>query len=143
MNELPRKAASRAASRRAARASFLLFFAIAAGCDSGGHDRYVPPAEKARAAVEAVLSAWKAGEPHLTVTSLDTPVDLYDARRQAGQKLEDFRILEEVAGGEHPSFRTSLRFAGKPKEEETTYLVIGINPLNVFRAEDYKRATGT
>ncbi len=68
--------------------------------------------------------------------------DLYDARRQAGQKLEDFRIVGEVPGGEHPSFRAILRFAGKPKEEETTYLVIGISPLNVFRSEDYKRATG-
>ena len=142
MNDKPRKFPSPAALRPAARVSYLFLLAIAAGCGGGGHERYVPPAEKARAAVEAVLSAWKAGEPHLTVTSLDTPIDLYDARRQAGQKLEDFRILEEIAGGEHPAFRASLRFAGKPKQEETTYLVIGINPLNVFRTEDYKRATG-
>ena len=78
----------------------------------------------------------------MTVTANEVSVDLFDARRQAGQKLEDFKVVEEVTGGEHPAFKTTLRFAGKAADEETTYLVIGIDPLNVFRAEDYKRTTG-
>jgi len=120
----------------------LLLALFTVGCGGESHERYIPPSEKARAAVEAVLSAWKAGEPLMTVTANDVSVDLFDARRQAGQKLEDFKIVEEVAGGEPPAFKATLRFAGKAAEEETTYLVIGIDPLNVFRAEDYTRATG-
>lgn len=122
--------------------SLVLLAVTLSGCGGESHDRYIPPGEKARGAVEAVLSAWKAGEPPKTVSSQGIAVDLYDARRRDGRKLADFKILEEVAGGEHPSFRVSLKFADKPQEEETTYLVIGIDPLNVFRAEDYTRATG-
>lgn len=127
---------------RRLRYGLLLVAALSAGCDGGSHERYIPPAEKARGAVEAVLSAWKAGEPNKTVTANGASVDFYDARRRDGRKLADFKIVEEVPGGEHPSFKASLKFADKPQEEETTYLVIGIDPLNVFRAEDYKRATG-
>lgn len=116
--------------------------ALFAGCGGGGHERYNPSADNARAAVEAALSAWKAGEPHMTVTANDVSVDLYDARRKAGEKLEEYKIIEEVKGGEHPTYRATLRFKGDPREGETTYFVVGIDPLNVFRAEDYKRATG-
>jgi predicted small lipoprotein YifL len=120
-----------------------------AGCGGEGHERYIPPADTARTAVEAALSAWKAGEPLRTITTHTPPVDFYDARRQAGKKLEDFQIVEEIPGDPYPSFKVKLRLAGKKpgpagkaQEDETTYLVVGIDPLQVFRKEDYAQPKG-
>lgn len=133
----------------------LTFFAAAAllsaslaGCGGEGHERYIPPADKARSAVEAALSAWKAGEPLRTITNHTPAVDFYDARRQSGKKLEDFQIIEEIPGDPYPSFKAKLRLAGKKQgkpekqEDETTYLVLGIDPLQVFREEDYAQPKG-
>jgi hypothetical protein len=115
---------------------------LMAGCGGDSHERFIPAADQARSAVDAALSSWKAGEPHKTLTNHKPPVDLFDARRQAGKKLEEFHIAEEVRGQQHPTFKVKLRLAGEKQDEETTYIVIGIDPLLVFRAEDYKKASG-
>jgi hypothetical protein len=120
----------------------LISLGFIAGCSTASHDRYIPPTDRARSAVEAALSSWKAGEPLKTITTHTPPVDFFDARRQAGKKLESFHIVGEVTSQEHPAFKVDLRFAGEKEHEETTYIVIGIDPLLVFRAEDFKKASG-
>ena len=128
---------------------FLLSFAAAlgvvallVGCGADSHERYIPATDQARSAVEAALSSWKAGEPHRTIISHTPPVDLFDARRQAGKKLASFQLVEEVPGQDRPTFKVKLRLAGERRDEETTYIVIGSDPLLVFRAEDFKKASG-
>ncbi len=116
--------------------------ALLVGCGAESHERYIPGTDQARSAVEAALSSWKAGEPHQTIKSHTPPVDLFDARRQAGKKLADFHIVEEVTGQDRPTFKVTLRLAGEQRDEETTYVVIGSDPLLVFRAEDFKKASG-
>lgn len=109
------------------------------GCQGATHDKYVTETTDARGALEAGLAAWASGEPHQTVKSFTTPVDVYDARWRKGDKLERFEIVEELPGDPHPSFRVKVHFSGKDQEEETTYLVMGIDPIMVYRSEDYHR----
>jgi hypothetical protein len=116
--------------------------ALLSGCGGNSHDEYLPGASQAREAVEAALAEWKSGKPHETVRTLDTPIDMFDARWRDGQKLESFEITEELPANPHPSFKVRMRFAGSLQDEESTYLVMGIDPLLVFRSEDYERATG-
>jgi hypothetical protein len=113
-----------------------------AGCGGQSTDRYIPQREKARRAIEAALAAWKSDAPRKTISSFETPIDLYDARWRDGRKLESFEVLEELPADPHPAYRVSLRFGGKDQDEQSTYLVMGIDPILVFRSEDYHRATG-
>lgn len=110
------------------------------GC-GGGTARYVPAAATAREALQTALTTWQSGTAHGPIASSKPEINVFDARWQAGKKLESFEILEEIAGQEHPQFKVRLQLAGQP-EETLTYRVVGIDPLNVFRDADYQRATG-
>ena len=115
---------------------------LSLGCGGGGSmSRYVPTSTTARKAVETALETWKSGAAHGPITSSKPAIDVFDARWQAGGKLESYEILEEVKGEEHPQFKVRLQLAGQP-EETLNYRVIGIDPLLVFRDADYKKASG-
>lgn len=116
--------------------------AIVCGCGGQSHDQYVPESSQARQALEAALNAWKDGKPHEPIRTSDPPVEMYDARWRDGQKLESFEVAEELSPDPHPAFKVRMRFAGSLQDEESTYFVMGIDPLLVFRSEDYNRATG-
>lgn len=111
------------------------------GCRRNSTDRYRPTNATAKKAIETALSTWKEGAKHGPITSVSPNLNVFDARWQAGSRLEDFRILEEVTGKQHPQFKVKLKIEGKP-EETIEYLVVGIDPLLVFREADYKRASG-
>jgi hypothetical protein len=123
------------------------FLLCAAGCltgcgNGGATQRYVPETATARGAVEAALTAWKNGEPHQTIKTFETPIDVFDARWRGGKKLESFEIVGEGPADPHPTYRVKLRFTGTGKDEEDTFLVVGIDPILVFRSEDYHRDAG-
>lgn len=111
------------------------------GCGGSGTARYVPTSSTARKALETALETWKSGAAHGPITSSKPTINVFDARWQAGGKLESYTIIEEVEGEEHPQFTVRLQLAGQP-EETLAYRVIGIDPLLVFRDVDYKKATG-
>ena len=107
------------------------------GC--GSNSRYIPAASTARDALQTALAAWQSGTAHGPIESSKPVINVFDARWQAGKKLESFEIVEEIAGQEHPQFKVRLQLKGQP-EETPTYHVIGIDPLNIFRDVDYQRA---
>jgi len=111
------------------------------GCGGESTARYIPAAAKARDGLETALGTWRSGASHGTITTSAPTIDVYDARWQSGKKLESFEILEEITGQEHPQFKVRLKLAGQP-EETTTYRIIGIDPLLVFRDADYQKTTG-
>ena len=111
------------------------------GCQSKSVENYKPASETSRKAIENALNHWKAGNSHGPITGLTPPINVFDARWQTGSKLESFEILDEVKGKQAPCFRVKLKLAGK-KEETTEYLVVGIDPLLVFRDVDYAKASG-
>ncbi len=112
------------------------------GCSSKPTSAYIPPSSAAKAALERSLSAWKSGTPHGTLHDKAPAIDVFDSRWQAGRKLESYSIGSEIAGEPHPTFNVTLRVEGDEREEETSFHVVGIDPLHVFRDADFKKATG-
>jgi hypothetical protein len=120
----------------------LLLFTIAmSGCASDRTTDYIPSSNDARKALETALHAWQSGAPYEPITSSSPTLNVFDARWQAGQKLEKFEIVEELPGKERPEFQVRMQLAKKP-EETLTYIIVGIDPLLIYRDADYQRATG-
>jgi hypothetical protein len=120
---------------------FSLMLVAPIGCGDGGEAKYIPSETTAREALEVALTAWKEGKSHGTITSWNTPIDAYDARWRDGKKLEAFEVVREEMLEEKKAFVVKMKLVDE-KEQEVTYLVIGNNPLMVFRREDYEKASG-
>ena len=131
----------RTTSQRLLSVAFLTLTLLVLGC--GASDRkYIPSQSTARGALEAALKAWKSGAAHGTVKSFQVPVETFDARWQAGKKLEQFEILREEPSEGPKTFVVKMKLADDKEEQEVTYLVLGKDPLLVFRKEDYNKASG-
>ena len=66
-----------------------------------------------------------------------------DFEWKSGKKLVGFSIGKELPSTEGPKqFAVQLKFQGEPKPVDTTYFVVGLDPLWVFRDRDYQRAAG-
>jgi hypothetical protein len=62
-------------------------------------------------------------------------VHVTDTFRKPGEKLIDYRILGEVPSERKRCLAVELRFEPE-RAERTRFLVVGIDPLWVFRQED-------
>jgi hypothetical protein len=120
-----------------------ILVATVAGCGGGGGTtRYVPDEAPAQSALETALQAWQSGEDYGPIESSTPAINIVDARWQSGAKLESFEVLDAGAEGDGPrQFQVRMKLAGQP-EETVTYLVVGIDPLHIFREQDYQKATG-
>jgi hypothetical protein len=117
-----------------------LLVGLQAGCGRGdGYARYVPEPQLAERALEAVLQAWQAGQPAGELRLADPPlnVQVADAGRLPGQRLVGYEILGEVSAEGPRSLMARLQLAEPAEEREVTYYLVGIDPLWVFRQEDY------
>jgi hypothetical protein len=103
---------------------------------------FTPPADNARRALEAALAHWKAGNAPTGIPGKSPAIEVLDSKWKAGQKLLEFEVLEEDVPGAGPRrFRVRLT-PSKGPPQEVHYLVIGIDPIWVYRDEDYKRLAG-
>lgn len=119
----------------------MLAFALT-GCGGGKSDqRYVPQSMSARSAVETALKSWQAGGAYDTIKTGTPQVQPYDSRWQAGQKLKSFEIVREVPNEGPKKFEVRVELEGAEPVNDV-YLVVGIDPLNVFREQDYQKASG-
>jgi hypothetical protein len=120
-----------------------LLAALAAGCGTSGGNRspdaFVPPVETARSALEASLRAWRGGHPAGPAEASGTRVEVWDSERDPARPLKSFEILGPVDADRARGFAVRLAFDGPPEEEVVRYLVLGQDPLWVFRQEDYER----
>jgi hypothetical protein len=119
---------------------------LLAGCSkTGGRvEDFTPPGEKARQALEAGLNHLQGGNPPGAVPGTSPRVEIVDTRWKAGQ-LRAFEVLGEDAPSADSSvprfFRVRLTPASGPPQE-VRYAVFGIDPLLVYREEDYKALSG-
>jgi hypothetical protein len=106
---------------------------------STGYERYVPEAAQAQEALEQVLAAWKKGEPVGPLKSNSSPitVQVADSTRRPGQRLVDYKVLGEVSGEGPRTFVVQLQLDNPAAQREVRYYLLGIDPLWVFRQEDY------
>lgn len=116
--------------------------AALAGCGGNSAESYVPPSSSAQAALELALEAWKAGQPAEPVGKLPTgaTVRAIDMDWAAGRRLTAYEIVQELPQTAElgpRQFAVKLTLEGSPQPTLATYLVVGIDPLQVFRDKDY------
>ena len=116
----------------------LTIAAFCCGCSPAPDpNRFVPASELAHAALEAVLVDWQARLPCGMVTRLPVQVYPIDNQRKKGQELAGFEILGEVAQPGVRCFAVRLKFQNSAEEAKVRYVVYGIDPLYVYRQEDF------
>jgi hypothetical protein len=113
-----------------------------AGCRSTSTDRYVPESERAREVLTAALDAWKSGKPVGHVDHAPS-IEVVDSRWRAGDKLSGYEISGEDTTPEgHRRFSVKLTMQQPAGTQEARFVVFGIDPLWVYREEDYKKLSG-
>lgn len=122
---------------RIERFSFVLVFLTGImGC--GNDTAPLPKADVARGSLEAGLTAWKEGRPASSLTDGKPAIDFVDYQWKAGKKLSAFTIgADETAEGTH-AIAVGLTIDGQP-EKQVQYMVLGLDPVHIFRDEDYAR----
>ena len=99
------------------------------------NESYVPSAAQAEAALRAVCEAWRQDVPPGMIPGATPAVYITDTFRKPSEKLVDYRILGEVPSDRKRCIAVELRFEPE-RAERTRFLVVGIDPLWVFRQED-------
>ncbi len=107
-----------------------------AGCGNSA-DRYIPSVDRAKEVLTTCLDDWKRGLPAGPVSNTNSTVFVVDSQRRDRPVLADYEILGEVPGNAPRCLAVRLRWADPAKEERTRYVVVGIDPLWIFRQEDY------
>jgi hypothetical protein len=113
-------------------------FIFLPGCGKTRTDaEFVPSVQQSDVALKAVLEGWKAGQPSGPVPGTSPQVHVTDSSRVPGQVLEDYQILGEVPGNAPRCLAVRLKLANPGEERRERYVVVGIDPLWVFRHADY------
>ncbi len=121
--------------------STLPFFAMAVvmlfGCNRT-NEEFIPAPEVAESALVQVLEAWKSGQAAGEVPNTKPVVFATDTNRRESQMLREYEVLGETPGGSGRTYVVVLKLENPIEEIKTTYIVVGIDPLWVFRREDYE-----
>jgi len=113
------------------------------GCGKTGKvEDFTPGADTARKALTAALDHWVAGNKPGTVPGTKPAVEVVDTPWKGGQKLKSYEILSESAQGSGPRTFNVRLTPDKGSSIETQYMVIGIDPLWVYRKEDFAKLSG-
>lgn len=120
---------------------------LLAGCGGNSAESYVPPSNAAQEALQIALEAWKGGQPADPAGKLPSgaTVRAIDGDWTEGKRLSAYEIVKELpqtAEVGPRQFTVKLTLEGTPQPIETTYLVVGIDPLQVFRDKDYDKYFG-
>jgi hypothetical protein len=117
-----------------------LFIALLSG-SCGGTQRnedFVPSDTAARQALETYLSAWQRGEREVAIANTTPQVMASDSLRASGRSLSGFTVVGPVAGDAARCFAVRLSLTSPTEEMRERYVVIGLDPLWVFRYPDYE-----
>jgi hypothetical protein len=116
---------------------------VLAACTSRKASDFIPKEAQSREALTTALTAWKKGEKWQKIPAGKSIIEALDNKWRAGQQLADFQILEADPAGEGPQWFTVKLVMKKPAGElKVRYVVVGIDPLWVYREEDYKKSSG-
>lgn len=119
-----------------------IVLAMCAGCaktDDPSLPLPVPALEPSRNALKVALDAWKSGRriagPPIGANPAVGVVDTLQAERP----LRDYKILGAMGTlAEAQPFAVELHLDNPPEQVTTRYMVLGKDPLWVFRQEDYE-----
>jgi hypothetical protein len=111
---------------------------VAPGCGQRAGE-YTPAPEAARASLEAALTAWRDGVAPRAIDS-KPKVQVVDTQRRPGQTLRSFEVLSETSlAGEGRCYVVGLSFDSPAASERARFVVVGIDPIWVFRKDDYDK----
>ena len=99
---------------------------------------YKPTSAIAESAVMQALSAWQAGAVSREIAGTKPAIVVADVNRKPGQRLDQFKILGETPGQSGRTIAVKLELANPTENVKTEYIVVGIDPLWVFRREDFE-----
>src|SRR5262245_45210296 len=99
--------------------------------------RYIPPEDCARQALEAALQAWHEGQ-QAPLQVGPVGVQFVDSHRRPGQRLCRYVVLGTAPGDAQRCFAVRLSLENPNEEVRARYVVFGIDPLWVYRHEDYE-----
>jgi hypothetical protein len=119
-------------------ALFLMLPAALAGCGSGAAP--LPSTALARQALQASLDAWKAGKPASALVTEKPSIETVDFEWKAGKALAEYTIDSETPGKGTQTFGATLTLKGTPTPKKVEYMVLGLDPVRIYRDEDFKRA---
>jgi len=127
-------------------ASRFLALGLVLGALPGGTSRseldILPSEDKARAALDRVLAAWKSGKKMGAVQGDSQKIEVVDRVWQAGCTLASFEILQPVDKPGPRWFSVKLTLQDSPEPQQVSYAVLGLDPLWVYREEDYNQMCG-
>jgi hypothetical protein len=123
------------------RAVVFLLTCAAFGCGGRAADpaRFVPSALVAKQALTTALEAWKRGRPTGLMDDASPALHVVDESRPKDQRLLNFEILGEIPGKGPRTFNVRLETENPSSRETVRYIVVGIDPLWVFRQFDYDK----
>jgi hypothetical protein len=121
--------------------AWLVLSCAACGKKDDG-DRYKPPEDAARRALEAALMSWSHGGSPGQIAAAAPAVQAVDSQWSDGQKLEEFQIVGVETNEEARLFVVDLRLQGARDRQTVRYFVVGRDPIWVYREEDYQRPDG-
>lgn len=101
--------------------------------------RFKPSEEMARNALAAALRSWQKREKSGKIPGLENPSIVFvDNCRLQEQILERFTILGEAPGDGPRCFAVRVNLSNPEEEQRLRFVIYGIDPLWVYRYEDYE-----
>jgi hypothetical protein len=115
----------------------LIALVVFSGC--GGGSAPIASTEVARKALETSLKAWKSGKPASSLTAEKPRIEAVDFEWKARKTLSDYKVGEVASGQGTQTFAATLTIKGEPAPRQVRYMVLGLDPVLVFRDEDFDR----
>lgn len=121
----------------------LVMVAACVGCSdrSPRAEDFVPSEVAARSALDASLKAWVEGGPNARVPATVPTVEVSDGLRTPGRTLVKYDILGPVPAEAERCFAVRLTLGNPAQELRERYVVLGIDPLWVWRYDDFLMLT--
>jgi hypothetical protein len=117
----------------------VLIASVISGCEPPPEPiPIVPDTAKGRQAIEALMATWKDGHPTGIIEPTTPRVQVVDTHRKPGQKLAGFEILSDSADSRVRTFSVRVSLLEPEERPVVRFLVVGIDPILVFRQEDYE-----
>ncbi len=113
---------------------------LLAGCHEepkNAFERYIPPAESAQEHITHAMEGWLKGLSPGESGSTRPEVHFVDLTRRADQKLARYEILGEVSAENARAFAVRVTYAGTDEPEILRFIAVGVDPMWIFRKEDY------
>lgn len=119
---------------------FLSATIVAAGCGfEGKTGAPMPTGVEARQALEKALDTWKAGKSPGSIADQAPKIDIVDYQWKAGDVLESYSIVNEKQGEGNKTFGVKLTLKKPPGSKDVEYMVLGKDPVRIYRDEDFTR----